>query len=439
MQIWGEPLLGLPARESIARLVHPDAAWRADKLQLAFFGVGHQLAVQMNFPLLRQATLQLLDDVTVDHRLSSPGRLGTALADRADSSALLEPGVYEAAITLTTPRSKELMKRLQELRADGSPDTDLVELAATWGGRSERRYLPADKLTGVRAKDRAAALERLCALGWAERGLESTCPTCTSRSFVPLGQTTGAPTCPGCGAISAYQTGPRTTAVHYRLDSFTDRASDNGVLPHLLVIAELHRRKPRSYFLPGTDVWFADGSQDEVDVFGIWDGKVLFGEVKTSASEFTEAQLQRDVAVSQRLGADVRLLAAVSPVPQAIRERARELCDAAGLELLVLDQADLRPSARKPAPATAADGLRWVRSAAAELASLIEAGKPISTGQVAKVLKAASGGAAPVPGHIAALSYVLNTYGQEAGMPVQRLLQALDTALQAHVSVEREE
>ncbi|OKI85913.1 hypothetical protein AMK10_35595 [Streptomyces sp. CB02058] len=134
VRFWGEPLLGLPARPSIARLVHPGAQWRDGRLQLAFLPMSHQLAVQMTFPLLPQATEQLLDDVTTGHQLSSAGRLGTALAERADSFALLEPGVYEAAIALTTPRSKELLRRLKERRADGDPDADLAELAATWGG-----------------------------------------------------------------------------------------------------------------------------------------------------------------------------------------------------------------------------------------------------------------------------------------------------------------
>ncbi|MFJ6463126.1 hypothetical protein ACIQM0_19150 [Streptomyces sp. NPDC091387] len=432
VRFWGEPLLGLPTRPSIAELVHPDAQWRDDKLQLAFQTMPHQLAVQMTFPLLPQATERLLDDVATGHQLSSAGRLGTALAERADSSALLEPGVYEAAIALTTPRSKELLRRLQELRADGDPDADLAELAATWGGRSERRYLPADKLPNVKAEDRATALERLCALGWAERGLESVCPSCTSRSFVPLVQTSGSPQCPGCGAVSAYQSGGTLTAVHYRLDSFTDRASDNGLLPHLLVIAELCRRKPRSHFLPGTDVTFADGTQEEVDIFGVWDGKVLSGEVKTSASEFTEAQLQRDVALSQRLGADVHLLASITPVDEAVRNAARELCDAAGLELEVLDQADLRPVAHKPVPATAADGLGWLRTATADLTALIEKGKPVSHGQVARILKTASGGAAPVPGHIAALSWALTEHGDHAADLVVRVLGVLDAAIHEH-------
>ncbi|MGR3875617.1 hypothetical protein ACUXZZ_44550 [Streptomyces graminifolii] len=439
VRFWGEPLLGLPARPSIARLVDRDAQWRDGKLQLTSLPIGHQLAVQLTFPLLPQATEQLLDDVTVTHQLSSAGRLGAALTERADSTALLEPGVYEAAIALTTPRSKELMKRLQELRAGGSPDADLAELAATWGGRSERRYLPADKLPNVGAEDRAAALERLCALGWVERGLESTCPSCASRSFVPLNQTSGSPQCPGCGAVSSYQSGGAPTAVHYRLDSFTDRASDNGLLPHLLVIAELRRRKPRSHFLPGTDVTFDDGRHEEVDIFGIWDGKVVSGEVKTSASEFHEAQLRRDVALSQRLGADVHVLASVTPVGQEVRDTARELCEPAALELVVLDRTDLRPPAHKAARVSAADGLRWLHTATADLASLVEEGKPINRGQVAQILKTASGGGAPVAGHIEALSWALSEHKDGAVEQLHILLDALDNAVREHNATAQKE
>lgn len=439
VRFWGEPLLGLPTRPSIARLVHPDAQWRNGMLQLAFLPIGHQLAVQMTFPQLPQATEQLLDDVTATHQLSSAGRLGTALAERADSSALLEPGVYEAAIALTTPRSKELMKRLRVLRDHGSPDADLVELAATWGGRVERRYLSADKLSDVGAEHRAAALERLCVLGWAERGLESACPSCTSRSFVPLDQTSNSPQCPGCGAVSTYQSGNVPTAVHYRLDSFTDRASDNGLLPHLLVIAELCRRKPRSHFLPGTDVTFADGCQKEVDIFGIWDGKVLSGEVKTSASEFNEEQLRRDIELSRRLGADIHLLASVTQVGEKVRDTAGELCQAAGLELEVLDQVALRPTTRKAAAVTAADGLTWLHTATTNLISLIQKDKPIKPDQVAKILKTASGGGAPIAGHIEALSWALSKHGDGCVELLDGLLAALDTATQEYDAAKQKE
>ncbi len=176
-----------------------------------------------------------------------------------------------------------------------------------------------------------------------------------------------------------------------------------------------------------------------MDIFGIWDGKVLSGEVKTSASEFDEAQIRRDVALSQRLGADIHLLASVTPVGQDVRDTARELCEAAGLELGVLDQADLRPPTYKAAPATAADGLGWLRIATADLVSLIEKDRPINRGQLAQILKTASGGGAPVSGHIEALSWALSEYKDGAVELLDDLLSALDTAVREHDAAAQKE
>ena len=77
--------------------------------------------------------------------------------------------------------------------------------------------------------------------------------------------------------------------MHYRLNSHLDFLSDQGVLPHLLAIAALQRQGKKSHFVPGVDVWFSQDLSDkpEADIFGVRDGQVLCGEVKTSASEFT--------------------------------------------------------------------------------------------------------------------------------------------------------
>ncbi|MFJ7907042.1 hypothetical protein [Kitasatospora sp. NPDC096204] len=423
LRFWGKPLDGLPARDCVAQLVDPHASWRGRAIQLAAPGVRHQLVFPVTVPTLQQATERILNDVTKSHQLSLPGRLGQALADRADINALLEPGVYEAAVELTTPRTKQLTKALEQLESDGGSPSDLEELAVLWGGRAERRFWPPDRLGSVRGTDPVAAAERLCTLGWAERGLRNDCLECTIQSFVPLNQTSSTPTCPGCGAVSNYWSTAASVAVHYRLNSFTDRASDNGVLPHLLVIAALHRDRKHSYFLPGTDLVF-EGQKDpeEVDIFGIWDEQVLAGEVKTSASQFTDAQLERDVALSRKLGADVHLLAAVDMVPNATRATAERLCKKAGLELHVYDHSRLRPPPPpKLAPATATDGLRWVHAAAQELRAFITTGKPVTSGQAAKVLRTASGGTSPVGGQIAALTEAVNHHGAALTQPLEHL------------------
>ena len=92
-------------------------------------------------------------------------------------------------------------------------------------------------------------------------------------------------------------------------------------------------------------MWFSAGDSDraEADLFGIRDGQILSGEVKTSASEFTPEQTSRDVDLSSRLHADAHVLAATSDIPEQAAETARQLCEASGLELIVLGKPELLP------------------------------------------------------------------------------------------------
>ena len=83
-----------------------------------------------------------------------------AWLQQTDISPLAQPGVFAAIRALTTPRSKELLRELRKLRQDGAVDDELAEIAAHWGGRSERRYRSADQLQ----RD-AAVVEAACCVG----------------------------------------------------------------------------------------------------------------------------------------------------------------------------------------------------------------------------------------------------------------------------------
>jgi hypothetical protein len=300
--------------------------------------------LQIRVPSLEEAVQTLLGQVTAAHLPSDKGRLGMALQATADISVLLEPGMYEAVVALTTPRSNQLLRELRRLRAQGA-DEELVELAAQWGGRAERRYRSAQDLNRVGRTQAFEVLEKLCGLGWAERGLEINCGECGVRSFVPLSEASakGQPRCRGCGAVQGYTAASSALSIFYRLDTYVDRASDQGVLPHLLVVAALVRRHPRSWVLPGVKLSFADGREAEADIFGVHDSRLIVGEVKTSASEFSPEQMVRDVELSARLGADVHLLAAVDDIADETATTARELSERADLDLLALGRRELRP------------------------------------------------------------------------------------------------
>jgi hypothetical protein len=196
----GEALDGLPRRAAVAERILRNSSWRHGSLQIATQAVNEYL-FQIHVPELPEVTAALLGRVTTRHELSAKkGRAGTAWLEQTDISPLAEPGVFAAIRELTTPRSKELLRELRKLRQDGVVDEELAEIAAHWGGRSERRYRSAEQLTNVPEGQATRALERLCAAGWAERGLQVACGACGLPSFVPFSQASGRATCPGCSS-----------------------------------------------------------------------------------------------------------------------------------------------------------------------------------------------------------------------------------------------
>ena len=251
-------------------------------------------------------------------------------------------------------------------------------------------------------------------MGWAERGLRSVCGECGVSTFVPLAEIAGAARCPGCSAMCSFEVRTGQTALFYRLDSLVDRACDHGALAHLLVIAKLLESRPESCFLPGTDVSFQDGTSSEVDIFGIYGGQVLAGEVKSSGSDFTQDQLDHDIPLSARLGADVHLLAAIDTVPADARKSATRMCEEAGLELLILEGADLRPPAERVPQATPLQAIAALQGAAATLRELSGKPHPPKRGQLAKIVKQTLTGTESVsPTHITALETLAGHFGEK--------------------------
>jgi hypothetical protein len=340
LQFRGPVLEALPKKPVVAGMVITAGEWRNDMVQIATNAQGRFL-LELKLPTLREALEAILRAQTIGHGLSDKGRLGTALIDKA--ADLLLPGVYEAAISLTTPRSRQLVRELQALVEQGDLDERAVELAARWGGRTQRRYRNAANLGRPSGQQAATALEHLCAMGWAERGLEVACSNCGMTSFVPITEATADAACPGCGTGQRYSgiaTGP---TVQYRLNTLVDRAADQGVLPHLLVAAVLKQRDERTLILPGVDVEFAPNQTPELDLIGIHAGKLIAGEVKTNPVEFDDRQIERDLTWSAMVQADVHVMAAVGDVPARAVAKAEAEAKERRLELMILTGSELRP------------------------------------------------------------------------------------------------
>ncbi len=419
LRVAGAPLDGLPQRQEVADLMGYGAAWRGKNIQFST-QAAPAWSFELRIPTLQAAAHALLDAVTTQYAPSQPGRLATALQGRADMRLLLDAGVYECANALTTPRSGKLLRELEEKVATQDARRDeLLEIASRWGGRAERRFLPARKIQ--MSRDIALeALEKLCLMGWAERGLEAPCDACGITSFHSMLRASHQPACPACQAPVTYTHDAGNLSVAYRLNGVVDRAADHGVLPHLLVIAALTRDEPLSYLLPGTDLTFADGQTPEVDIFGIWGGRVLAGEVKTSSNEFDTEQVERDVKLSKRLGADVHLLAALDTVPASTVRQAGLLCRRAGMGLVVYDQARLRPAVSAPSTAdTAQDAFARLQTALGLLLQALERDGARAAAKAGLILKTAMEPRSPSAGQVAALNALVDRYGADLITPLR--------------------
>jgi hypothetical protein len=330
----------MPKRAFLARLVHRDGTWSEDSIQLAT-SASSVYNFEFHVPTAEEVNEALLINTVQAHSLSDKGRMGVALLSSDPHNSLLGPGVFGAVQGLTTPRSKELLRELGKLKTVGAESADLIAIASRWGGRGERRVRAAHQLESANA---ASALESLCANGWAERGFELKCKNCGLASFVLLDQVTSAPLCPACRARGQFSSTDAGPVVFYRLNSFLDQASDQGVVPHVLAVESLRSIRSAESVLPGIDITFHDARRAEVDLFGVVDGKVAAGEVKTSPGEFTEQQMSNDVRNAAALGADIYVLAAPHDLADAQLNRAAALAAKSGLELLVLGPPELQPS-----------------------------------------------------------------------------------------------
>jgi hypothetical protein len=350
VRLSGGPFSTLPRRPSTAAMVHDAATWHGTTLQLTT-DTRPDYYFTVRVPRLADTVGVVLSEVVNQYRLSDKGKIGAALQASKDIAALLQPGTYEAVVELTTPRAERLRRELRNLHAQGVVvDQAVVDrLVAEWGHRGERRYRDASQVS----KSSAGVLETLVDRQWAERGFEIACTNCGISTFVPMADvpTRGPAICAGCQSPQRYTLAKATPKVVYRLDALVDRASDQGVLPHLLVVAALTAQASDSSLLPGVNLTFPhspDKDDPEVDIFGVHQARVLAGEVKTKAADFTPDQLARDIDLSKRLRADVHLLAAIDTVPAKTEAAARKLCCDAGLELLVLSQPQLRPGNLSP-------------------------------------------------------------------------------------------
>lgn len=326
----------LPRRPVTASMIHDEATWRGDKLQIPTHAAT-SFNLEIRVPTQHDTAWALIRDRCTEVELSNMGRMAVRLLELGGHEVLLDSNIRRTIEALRTRRAKQVAEQIGQFFADGYPPDELAEFITRLGETQQRRFHSVRQLRSAAGASGASSAEWLCHQGWAERGLSINCDRCSVRSFVPLDLTQPEGACPACRAAQPYQLDEvDAPELQYRLNGLIDRAADQGVLPHLLAIAALRKRHGDTFLIPGADVVFADGTRREVDLFGIHDGKVVAGEAKNSATGFDEAETEAEVALSAALGAEVHLMVANDLIAEGAVDRATDLTQSADLGLMLI-------------------------------------------------------------------------------------------------------
>lgn len=332
-------LQNLPKEPWIASQIHFAGMWEEDAIMMRY-QAGSNYELDLKIPSLAKSVELTLQNTTANYSISDKGKIGNALLNNHYLETLLRPGVYETIKSLTTPRDKELLKELTKAEESGSSRGELIRIARLWGGRSERRSLETSALPKL--KDSIPA-EDLCAAGWAERGFKILCDNCGRPSFLPIATVVNVPSCPGCGSHQTFSFNAHGVHVHYRLNTFVDQASDQGLIPHVLAVAAIFARNVNTYLIPGLDVTFRNGTKCEIDLYGIHEGRIVVGEVKTSPSDFTEDQILKYLTNAKLLGASTFIFASIFDLSRKQVKAIKKLAKSRHIEIIFLMQKEMQP------------------------------------------------------------------------------------------------
>ncbi|WP_457256523.1 hypothetical protein [Pedococcus sp. P5_B7] len=334
LRLWSPSIRRYPRRTFVAELILPNATWEKSNLEIRTLA---SLAWNLNLslPSMDDVVERALAVRTRANSPSTPGLLAEAIDNQANDEQLLAPSVLACVGVLKTPRSKEIMRTLAKvISQDDMPS--VTEFLANVGGRVERRAQTVTQVTSAGVANAGTALELLAAINWAERGLLIRCQRCKVRSFVELRAVISRPTCPACNKPEAYEADLRGPLMHYRLSALIDRAADQGVTTHIAAAAGLRKSFQHVTLALGTNLVFHDDTKAEADLFGVIDGSLVMGEVKTKVAEFTRPQILRDIEVARRLDVDTYVMAAPDAFSPQQLELCRRQCARFGLRAITL-------------------------------------------------------------------------------------------------------
>lgn len=312
-----------PRRNEIADCILKTSVWNEDALETVESSfIKQELSIVL--PPMAEVTSLLLGRQCENWALSDKGKTATAIANIGHSVPLEEEWVFSLVHFLRIPRSKEAIRLFEKNRSEN--DLSIGEDAVSMLAQSSRGR-GQSSLRTIRAHDSSITLENCETLvtgGWLERGLLLECSTCLMNSFVEMSDVSAAAICPGCRSRGKYASAEIGLEIFYRLNSLLQHAINQGALQQYLSAYSIVKQSSyASHLIPGVLVVSQDDRESEVDLFGVVNGQVVSGEVKTSAGEFKIENIDSDLEKSMGLEADWHLFVCLQNFPEGFEVAAQ--------------------------------------------------------------------------------------------------------------------
>jgi hypothetical protein len=345
----GPPSFALPESPSVPALFLTNAVQSQRCVEMTTQPANH-FTVYVDVPERAQVMTSYLHDKGVDHQLSDKGRLaGGVLSLSPLINVLRNPVALTVIEALTRHRFKYELEEARKQLA-GVDDAQLERLVSSLQDvrqlhRTLEQIAGAIGSTGARV-DRPTIgniIGRLTDAQLVYRGLEVACDVCGVRSFTELTAAHAPAGCPGCGSVAGYTADSNgQPLLYYRLNALLDRASDVGVLPHVVMEAALRQKFGEDDVanLPGVDLTLQGGAKREADCLALIRARVWLGEAKTQSSAFTDAQIERDLTLADAVGADTYLMTCLNGLEPSRIETALQAAVDRGMQLALLRSAD---------------------------------------------------------------------------------------------------
>jgi hypothetical protein len=325
----------------MGKFYHPAAVAREQIVELQT-RPEYRYEFQLDLPTRAQLLATSITDADLASSTSDKGRYAEGLLMRLQNLEVLrKPFVIDCIEALTTHRVQYDARRLrQEFSNTGITNAELDRLAASLQHvRQDSRTLR-DIVARIHSTttEAAAAVHILVTTGLAVRGFQGRCPICSMVSFFELRDVGAAVVCPGCASTAEISSDPvrGESELYYRLSSLVDRASDNGVVIHLLLAAALRRRDPRVQMTLGVNL-FKSGTQKEFDCIALLGPDIWVGEAKTTAARFTDSQIVDDIDWAARVRASHYVMVCLQPIPQQARLKASDAAARVGIRPWILE------------------------------------------------------------------------------------------------------